>query len=139
MGHGHSLANIKVPSDRKSVLCCSTLMVVSYTLFTQRTVSTQKIMCCTLLLMFQTLNRIGAMSIIQPPNCCLAMSQLNDKLQSVSLTPLKLESWIICLRLLYKFTQFQNWHESLTRGLTSYLTPVGHPVWTLFNRISFLT
>lgn len=108
MGRGSSWAKTKVPSDRKSVLCCGTLMVVSYTLLLRGQLYTQKIMCCTLLLMFQTINRIGIMPIIQPPKCCLATSQLNDKLQSLSLTPLKLESWIICLRLLHKFTQLQN-------------------------------
>lgn len=44
---------------------------------------------CTLFLMFQTWNRIGIMPIIQPPKCCLATSQLSDKPQSLSLTPLQ--------------------------------------------------
>lgn len=50
---------------------------------------------------------------IQPPKRGLAMSQLNDKLQSLSLTLLKLENWIICLRLLYEFIQLQKWPEAL--------------------------
>lgn len=61
-------------------LYCGTTCLISFALFTKpRTGRTKKLMFCTLLLMFQILNRIGFM----PITCkyCLATSQQNDKLQ----------------------------------------------------------